>query len=73
MNDSTRKRLILGAIILVVIIILIAVIIGAVKNKDNVTTNPNQNESGQDNRIVNEDQAQLPEPDTNHVVRVTNE
>lgn len=72
MNDSTKKRLILGAIILVIVIILIAVIISTVKNKDNVTNNINKNESGYENDVKPEE-SQLPSPDTNYVVRVTND
>lgn len=70
LNGDTKKRLIIGAIILVLVIILMAVIISVVKNKDNVTNNTNKNESGYVDDVEPE-KGTIPSPDINHLVQVT--
>lgn len=72
LNGDTKKRLIIGAIILVLIIILMVVIISVVKNKDNVTDNTNQNVSGYENDVEPE-KGTIPAPDLNKLVQVTGE
>ena len=70
LNEDTKKRLIIGAIILVLVIILMVVIISVVKNKDNVADNANKNESGYIDDVEPE-KGNIPAPDINKLVQVT--